>query len=408
MSENAIRVTGLGKRYRLRLPTGAPSYRTIREDLLRAPRRLLARLKRGEASEEAFWALKNVSFELPRGEVLGVIGRNGAGKSTLLKILSRTVKPTEGAVDIYGRVGSLLEVGTGFHPELTGRENIYLSGALLGMRRHEVRRCFDAIVSFAELERFVDTPCKHYSSGMYLRLGFAVAAHLDAEILLLDEVLAVGDVEFQRRCASRVGELAQGGRTVLLVSHDLGLVHRLAIRSILLRQGTIAEIGNTAAVIAAYRSTCPLSNSRRTIKKDEIELVDFSSVAGEIVGTHSELQLMMGVRIYKTEPGMRIGFDLVDEVSSQVVFRTYDDDMGIVARQRGYVCYRASVPGNMLRAGSYRAEFIAGVHARRWITRGEAFLRIELVNTEGVNSTYGGERPGAIMPNVRWEMVANS
>lgn len=251
MTEIAIRVEQLGKRYELgrMRPAG---YRTVREELLQLPRRLLAGLGARREPEDEFWALRDVSFEVKRGEVLGVIGRNGAGKSTLLKILSRIVEPTAGGADLYGRLGSLLEVGTGFHPELTGRENIFLSGAMLGMRRTEIRSRLDAIVAFAELERFLETPCKHYSSGMYARLGFAVAAHLNTDILLVDEVLAVGDASFQQRCLGKMAEVAHGGRTVLFVSHNLGAVGSLCPRTIWLDRGELMRDGPSGEVIEAY------------------------------------------------------------------------------------------------------------------------------------------------------------
>ena len=274
MSDVAIRVENLGKRYRLRHEAVRPSYRTLREDLLELPRRVWRQWRASRrATTEEFWALRDVSFEVKAGEVIGVIGRNGAGKSTLLKILSRIVDPTAGAADIFGRVGSLLEVGTGFHPELTGRENIFLSGALLGMRRPEVRRRFDEIVAFAELEKFVDTPCKHYSSGMYLRLGFAVAAHLDAEILLVDEVLAVGDVQFQRKCLGKMGEVSQHGRTIMLVSHDLEAVRRLAQRSVWIDRGAVARVGPTSEVIERYLESAlgamNAANGEVVLERDE-------------------------------------------------------------------------------------------------------------------------------------------
>ena len=193
-----------------------------------------------------------MSFEVQPGEVVGIIGRNGAGKSTLLKILSRITEPTEGEVDINGRVGSLLEVGTGFHPELTGRENVYLNGAILGMRRAEIARKFDEIVAFAEVEKFIDTPVKHYSSGMYMRLAFAVAAHLEPEILIVDEVLAVGDAEFQKKCLGKMGDVAKGGRTVLFVSHNMMMIQRLCTRAILLQNGRLASDDHPARVIQAY------------------------------------------------------------------------------------------------------------------------------------------------------------
>lgn len=250
-----IQMRGLGKRYRLaHTAQRTGGYRTLREELGALPGRWLRRWRENRAARDEFWALRDLSFEVRSGEVLGVIGRNGAGKSTLLKILSRIVEPTAGEAEICGRIGSLLEVGTGFHPELTGRENIFLSGALLGMRRHEVRARFDEIVAFAEVERFLDTPCKHYSSGMYTRLGFAVAAHLDAAILLVDEVLAVGDAEFQRKCLGKMTEIASGGRTVLFVSHNMAAVAQLCDRGLVLERGQAVFCGKIDAAIAAYRA----------------------------------------------------------------------------------------------------------------------------------------------------------
>ncbi len=252
MTDIAIRVDGLSKSYRLCRAAGKARYRTLREELMQLPARLLGGMGAGDPVEE-FLALRDVSFEVKRGEVLGVIGRNGAGKSTLLKIISRIVEPTEGGGDIYGRVGSLLEVGTGFHPELTGRENIFLSGAMLGMRRHEVREHFDEIVAFAGVERFVDTACKHYSSGMYMRLGFAVAAHLDTDIMIVDEVLAVGDAEFQKRCLGKMADVSRSGRTVLFVSHNMAAVRQLCGRGLVLERGRVAFYGEIEAAVAAYQ-----------------------------------------------------------------------------------------------------------------------------------------------------------
>jgi lipopolysaccharide transport system ATP-binding protein len=253
MSDIAIRVEGLSKLYRL----GAQeSYRTLRDTLTSAAtapfRHVFGSSNGNGKAPEQIWALKDVSFEVKRGEVVGIIGRNGAGKSTLLKILSRITEPTKGHAEIHGRVGSLLEVGTGFHPELTGRENIYLNGAILGMKKAEIERKFDEIVAFAEVESFVDTPAKHYSSGMYLRLAFAVAAYLEPEILIVDEVLAVGDAEFQKRCLGKMDEISKGGRTVILVSHQMAAVQSLCSSTILLRNGSLAAFETTNKVIAAY------------------------------------------------------------------------------------------------------------------------------------------------------------
>jgi len=249
MNDTAILVQNLGKQYYI--GKKQENFRTLRDtlaDTVTAPFRRAAKLLRGQATgaaglDETIWALKEISCEVKRGEVVGIIGPNGAGKSTLLKILSRITEPTAGFVEIHGRVGSLLEVGTGFHQELTGRENIYLNGAILGMRRTEIDNKFDEIVSFAEVERFMDTPVKHYSSGMRLRLGFSVAAHLEPEILLVDEVLAVGDAAFQKKCMGKMGNVAQQGRTVLFVSHNMGAITQLCERVLWLEDGKLKLTG---------------------------------------------------------------------------------------------------------------------------------------------------------------------
>ena len=258
MSDIAIRVDGVSKSYRI---AHRVQHDNLREAISHACRRLLRRGRRDDAptdlarvSSEEFWALNEVSFEVQRGEVLGIIGRNGAGKSTLLKILSRITRPTDGCVEIRGRIGSLLEVGTGFHPELTGRENIYLNGAILGMTRADIARTFDEIVAFAEVDKFLDTPVKRYSSGMYTRLAFAVAAHLQPDILIVDEVLAVGDAQFQRKCLRKMDEVAQAGRTILFVSHTMNAISRLCAKALWLDGGRISRLGRADDVIREYMS----------------------------------------------------------------------------------------------------------------------------------------------------------
>ena len=257
MSDIAIRVEGLSKEYTL--GENQQPYRTLRDTLSNSVQRPFRRMrgleppKKAAAEEDpSFWALKDVSFEVKQGEVIGIIGRNGAGKSTLLKVLSRITEPTSGYADLRGRVGTLLEVGTGFHPELTGRENIQLSGAILGMTRREINQRFDEIVAFAEVERFVDTPVKFYSTGMFLRLAFAVAAHLEPEILFVDEVLAVGDMAFQQKCLGKMGEAAQNGRTILFVSHNMGAIRSLCEKGLVLHQGKVVEAGDISQSIETY------------------------------------------------------------------------------------------------------------------------------------------------------------
>lgn len=255
MSSWIIKAEGLGKRYRIRHQQPGRQYKALR-DVLTDKAKALFRTRKSKnenrESVEDFWALRDVSFEIQPGEVVGIIGRNGAGKSTLLKLLSRITEPTEGRVTLRGRVASLLEVGTGFHPELTGRENIFLNGAILGMSRAEIRRKFDEIVAFAEVEKFLDTPVKRYSSGMYVRLAFAVAAHLEPEILVVDEVLAVGDAEFQKKCLGKMQDVAGQGRTVLFVSHNMEAVDRLTSRCLYLRSGALAQDGPTQEVVSNY------------------------------------------------------------------------------------------------------------------------------------------------------------
>ena len=253
MTDIVIRVENLSKQYRI--GGQQAQYNTFREkliDVAAAPFRRLRRFRKPPPPEETIWALKDVSFEVQCGEVVGIIGRNGAGKTTLLKILTRITEPTEGRAEIHGRVGSLLEVGTGFHPELTGRENIYLNGAILGMKKAEIKRKFDEIVAFAEIEKFIDTPVKRYSSGMYVRLAFAVAAHLEPEILLVDEVLAVGDIGFQKKCLGKMSNVAQEGRTVLFVSHNMAAVKKLCGQAILLDGGCMKAFGDVGEILTRY------------------------------------------------------------------------------------------------------------------------------------------------------------
>jgi len=272
MGDVALRVENLSKQYRI--GKAQARYSTLRDSLMEmalSPVRRAANLIRGNGSgaadlEETIWALKDVSFEVKKGEVVGIIGRNGAGKTTLLKILSRITEPTEGCVDIFGRVGSLLEVGTGFHPELTGRENIYLNGAILGMKKAEIERKFDEIVAFAEIEKFIDTPVKFYSSGMYVRLAFAVAAHLEPEILMVDEVLSVGDAAFQKKCLGKMGEVAEEGRTVLFVSHNMAAVDSLCKRIFVLDEGKSIFDGDSNSGIAFYTKENRKSKNNTKLK----------------------------------------------------------------------------------------------------------------------------------------------
>jgi len=299
MSDIAIQVEGLSKQFHIGRQQQSRTFREVLNDAVAMPLKRIGGLLRGNAAAaanltETIWALKDVSFRVTKGEVIGIIGRNGAGKSTLLKVLSQITEPTEGRVKLYGRVGALLEIGTGFHTELTGRENIYLNGAILGMSREEIRRKFDEIVAFAEVEKFIDTPVKHYSSGMGLRLGFAVAAHLEPEILIVDEVLAVGDAAFQRKCLGKMGDVAGEGRTVLFVSHNMAAVQGLCPSAIVLDGGKIIYEGNVDSAIARYLTSNRFNSQANRTFTDHVDglsrLNRTSVIANVRVITDSEME----------------------------------------------------------------------------------------------------------------------
>jgi lipopolysaccharide transport system ATP-binding protein len=319
MLQRVIAAHGLGKRYRI----GVRPASSLKEALSRGIAAAGARI-RGErdiASSMHIWAVKDVSFDVRAGEVLGIVGRNGAGKSTLLKILSRITAPTEGHAVIRGRVGSLLEVGTGFHPDLTGRDNVYLSGAILGMRKAETDRLFDEIVAFAEVERFIDTPVKHYSSGMYMRLAFAVAAHLDTEIVIVDEVLAVGDLAFQKKCLGKMRDVADSGRTVFLVSHNLQMIRNLCPRTILLNAGRIIADDRTTEALRAYDAI--VASSQMDVRTAALGDVRHRRGSGAARFTKVEVQDASGNECWDFEPGDTIRFvltfDAYEPLSSLVV-----------------------------------------------------------------------------------------
>jgi lipopolysaccharide transport system ATP-binding protein len=314
MSKVAIRTERLGKEYR-RGPRAASGL--LRDTLTRAFSSPASLFRRARA--EKFWALRNISLEVGQGEVIGLIGRNGSGKTTLLKILSRITRPTEGTAEIDGRVGTLLEVGTGFHPELTGRENAFLSAAILGMKRQEIARKFDEIVAFAELEKFIDTPVKHYSTGMSVRLAFAVAAHIEPEILLVDEVLAVGDIKFQRRCLGKMGEVARTGRTIILVSHQLNQIRRLCRLAIWLDSGQVRQAGPAAEIVTAYEaemSVGNLENSRPAQGRAQFlswKLVDSSNDSDHSVASDGPITVSFVLRVNQHLDGVHLGLILYDQ-----------------------------------------------------------------------------------------------
>jgi lipopolysaccharide transport system ATP-binding protein len=330
MADAVIQVEELGKRYRL---GGTPGgYQTLRDVIALSFSRAGGRTR--PESSETIWAVRHVTFDVERGQVLGIIGRNGAGKSTLLKLLSRVTEPTEGEARIHGRVGSLLEVGTGFHPELTGRENVYLNGAILGMKRVEIDRKFDEIVQFAEVERFVETPVKRYSSGMYLRLAFAVAAHLEPEILIVDEVLAVGDAEFQRKCLGKMTSVAQEGRTVLFVSHNMSAILRLTERCLVLDAGRIVMQGPTPEAVDHYMTSGEVTSGERRwtteaatteFRPIALRVLDRRGRIVEQVTSPEPFTVEFEYELPAAQTGLRVGLYLSTS-RGEPVFTSFDTD----------------------------------------------------------------------------------
>jgi lipopolysaccharide transport system ATP-binding protein len=366
VSAPAIAVEGLGKSYRLGAPT---RYGSLRDSLA-----ALVRGGRGRAHGEQIWALREVGFTIAPGEVVGVLGRNGSGKSTLLKVLARVTQPTTGEVRLRGRVGSLLEVGTGFHSELTGRENIFLGGAVIGMRRREIAARFAEIVAFAELERFIDTPVKHYSSGMYMRLAFAVAAHLDAEILLIDEVLAVGDAAFQARCLSKIGELAGHGRTVVFVSHQMSAVRRFCPRALWLEGGVVRGHGRTEEMMAGYLASLDPGGGAGTAAQIAALPADpalrLLAVALRQNGsatlqaeTGASLELEIDYEVLQPTPGLRVCF-LLRDLDDSAIFRSHAHgaQTGLPTAEPGRYRATCTIPPNLLAPRRYLIEATADVH----------------------------------------------
>jgi lipopolysaccharide transport system ATP-binding protein len=426
MTQPAIRVEHLSKQYHI--GRRLEKHRTLRDALvdgLAAPFRRAARLLRGHATgaaewDDTIWALKDVSFEIGRGEKVGLIGRNGAGKSTLLKVLSRITEPTEGYAQIRGRVGSLLEVGTGFHPELTGRENIYLNGAILGMRRVEIDGKFDEIVSFAEVEKFIDTPVKHYSSGMRLRLGFAVAAHLEPEILLVDEVLAVGDANFQKRCLNKMEDVGQQGRTVIFVSHSMTAITRLCERALLLDQGRLVEDGPSPHVVGSYlgsgagtTAACEWPDLNRAPGNQIVRLraMRIRTKAGHIAEV-ADIREPVGLEIeYQVlEPDkLLIPFLYVSNGEGIRVFSAVDQDPEWRGRPRpvGHYVSTAWVPGNLLTEGMFylssviRSPELSIRHLH--VSEAVAFQVVDGLDGDSARADYGGPMHGIVRPMLEWE-----
>jgi lipopolysaccharide transport system ATP-binding protein len=354
MSEPIITVENLGKRYVLgHQRSKEDGFRHVIEGALRAPLKWLrSRRERKKPEREDFWALKDISFNVQQGEVVGIIGRNGAGKSTLLKVLSRITEPTAGRININGRVASLLEVGTGFHPDLTGRENIFLNGAILGMSRAEIRRKFDEIVAFSEVEKFLDTPVKRYSSGMYVRLAFAVAAHLEPEILVVDEVLAVGDAQFQKKCLGKMGEVAKGGRTVLFVSHNMLAVQQLCARCLLFEHGRLRAGGAVQEIVEQYL-TKDVSDSFEGPADPHLPRIVSARILTTARLTNVPIEILVEWDLPKAFPGIKVGLGVCTP-EGQTVFDSAPEDTGETTPSEQGVHRRIfRIPPNTLMALNY-------------------------------------------------------
>lgn len=408
MSEIVVSVDHLSKKYAL--GEGSARHRTLREVVAKSFLTFRGNAsKSSSGSDQTIWALKDLSFDLRHGEVLGIVGRNGSGKSTLLKILSRITEPTSGSVDIYGRVNSLLEVGTGFHSELTGRENIYLNGAILGMRKTEIERKFDEIVEFAEIDKFLDTPIKHYSSGMSVRLAFAVAAHMEPDILIVDEVLAVGDAAFQQKCLGKMSDVARVGRTILFVSHNMTAIGRLCNRAILMNAGQIEMDGPTGQVIEKYLlSHADVTGSwSRPVASATGEPIDLLNArvlnpSGEpsptiAFGEGFDIEILY--RVNQPAADWWVLFRILDN-AGQIVLTSWDIDSLPAQRDHSRGIYRTvcSVPGSFLKPAVYAAT-LATVTKRSEMERYDSAFRFE-ISSEGYPLNQG--RMGSVTPILRW------
>ena len=432
----AIRCEGLSKQYRIGEQERYKALRDVITDAATAPFRRLHSAMNGNGSatrnskpetRNLIWALDDVSFDVKRGEVIGIIGRNGAGKSTLLKILSRITKPTRGYAEIHGRVGSLLEVGTGFHPELTGRENIYLNAAILGMRKAEVERKFDEIVAFAEIEKFIDTPVKRYSSGMYVRLAFAVAAHMQTEVLLVDEVLAVGDAEFQKKCLGKMNDVSKQGRTVIFVSHNMNAIEELCGSAILLDQGKLVKSDNRVReVVNAYLFGLKGSTQSNEWTNPGTEILNswfnplrfaLTDGCGNLlsmpVRNDAEIWVRIEGIVQQPDPAMNIGYALYNEDNDLLYWSLSTDgpESNWPKLKCGKCLLSSRIPMRFLNEGNYRLEMIISLHHRAWIaqpTVNAPSIILEIRGGLSDSPYWVMRRPGALGVELTWLIAPNN
>ncbi|GIV38772.1 MAG: ABC transporter ATP-binding protein [Thermonema sp.] len=424
MSNIVLSVENVWKQYRL----GVIGVSSLREEIERFWAKIKGKeaplFKVGETNDRQnirgryVWALQDINFEVKQGQVVGIIGENGAGKSTLLKILSKVTPPTKGIIRIKGRIASLLEVGTGFHPELTGRENIFLNGAILGMTKNDIRKKFDEIVEFSGIGKYVDTPVKRYSSGMYVRLAFAVAAHLEPEILIVDEVLSVGDAEFQKRCLGKMQDVSSEGRTVLFVSHNMAAVHSLCSYGILMNQGKVKFQGNIDVAIKNYLNQVTIKNDNKTqiekllkLQDEFIEIISlklFQKSVGDLLDnafdSGEDICLQFVYRVKKEVIGLRIGFEL-QTLEGLIIFRSFHDDRHeeLETIKAGTYCALARIPANFLSPKEYIINIAIGIHNYRWIVYNDCKLTICSSGVPTFNKPYGYIHEGVLMPLINWD-----
>jgi lipopolysaccharide transport system ATP-binding protein len=419
MSDIVISAENLGKRYRIGEREHYVALRDVLARAVSAPARIFQARKAASSNGDAthIWALKDVSFEVRQGEAVGIIGRNGSGKTTLLKVLARVTRPTEGRAQVTGRVGSLLEVGTGFHPELTGRENVYLSGAILGMTKKEIERKFDEMLAFSEVEKFIDTPLKHYSTGMQMRLAFAVAAHLDPEILLVDEVLAVGDLEFQKKCLGKMSRVAGEGRTVLFVSHNMSAISKLCRRAIWLGGGRLLTSGPVEEVASAYiRSGGDAKGERRwegddapgteSMRLRAVRLMAHEGGLASAVDIRRPFQVEIEYEIRKALSHLRVCVR-VAAADGTIAFTSSDDSdprWDGCPREPGRYISRCSIPGNLMNEGRYSFTVSADVPFVKILFFEESVITVDVERIGGAGTRYAERWPGLVCPKLDWDV----
>jgi lipopolysaccharide transport system ATP-binding protein len=415
MSETVIKVENLGKKYIIG-HQAKERYLTFRDSIANKAKALLSPFssKKTEPTQEEFWALKDISFEIKQGDRVGVIGRNGAGKSTLLKVLSKITEPTTGQIRIKGRVASLLEVGTGFHPELTGRENIYLNGAILGMSRAEIKRKFDEIVDFAEVEKFLDTPVKRYSSGMYVRLAFAVAAHLEPEILVVDEVLAVGDAQFQKKCLGKMEDVSKEGRTIIFVSHNMTTVTTLCQKAIWLINGTINSTGDVQKIISQYLNhnakkhsgeillTKQYQNNQFSFKK--ISLIDVKGNISSVFDVREEIKIRIEYQLFESIKGLEVGFKLFNSSGIPVfsVERSWSINSELSV---GIHLAEIEIPSLFLAPGLYYINLASHIPNIEIICLYESIMNFSVEETGSSHSKYRDGQTGVVIVHFPWREI---